>query len=68
MVKISRALMRMSGFELDYDFALSVEKFRAKNELSYRKLYAAALREYIEKREGPIVDILPKLGTYTEEV
>lgn len=66
MVKISRAKVRMAGFDLDYDFSLSVESFRKRHDLPWRKLYAEALREYIEKREGPVVDLLPKLGSYPQ--
>jgi hypothetical protein len=64
MVKITRAKVRLAGFDLDYDFSLSFEDFRKRHGLSYRAIYHAALREYIEKREGPVVDVLPKLGTY----
>lgn len=64
MIKLSRAKVRMAGFDLDYDFSISFEDFRKRHGLSYRAIYQAAIREYIEKREGPVVDVLPKLGSY----
>jgi hypothetical protein len=59
----------MSGFELDYDFSLTVEAFRDFHRMSYRTLYAAALREYMDKHNGskPDTVALPNNGG-TEEL
>ena len=69
MAKIPRCLARMSGFEMDYDLYLSLEAFRDHHRMSYRSLYAAALREYMEKRNGskPVPDAQADIGG-TEEV